>query len=166
MGREIKGLGVGVYRNLAFSAVLCTVSGCTVDGALHEYLSEVFPGGSTIKITESCGGTLGLTAAVAVFEVGFAGGAPTPDMTLFTPDAGVWTREGSLQEFAEKYDFEVGISATVLDGKDCLTSMRDDAKSLLFEPQPGLYFRSHDQSVIIMMPDDEPGTGLIFAQGR
>ncbi len=71
-----------------------------------------------------------------------------------------------MQEFALKYGSEVGISATVLDGKNCLMSMRDDAVVLLGKLQPGLYFRSHDQSVVIMMPDDMPGMGVLFSQGH
>lgn len=71
-----------------------------------------------------------------------------------------------MQEFALTYDSEVGIAATVLDGKNCLMSMRDDAVALPGEPQPGLYFRSQDQSVVIMMPDDMPGTGVLFSQGH
>jgi hypothetical protein len=157
---------VGVYGLLGIAALLVALSGCTVDGALHAYLSEVFPASSTVEITESCGGTLGLSAAVAVFEVDFAGDAPTPDLTAFSPDDGTWTRQKSLMEFAELYDSGEGIAAAILYGRDCLDYLRDDANALLAGPVPGLYFRSYNQMVVIVLPDDEPGTGIVFAQGR
>lgn len=164
--REIKGLGVGVRDFLGVAATIFTLSGCTVEGALVEYLSEVFPSGSKIEITESCGGSLGLSAAVAVLEVSFPEEFPTQDLTAFDSERGEWTRQASLREFVEKDDFEVRTAATVLDGKDCLRDLRDDADALLFEPKPGLYFRSNDQTVVIMMPDDEVGTAVLLAQGR
>jgi hypothetical protein len=164
--REIKGLGVGVRDLLGVAALLGALSGCTVDGALHAYLSEVFPAGSTVEITESCGGTLGLSAAVAVFDVDFAGDAPTPDLTAFSPDDGAWTRQKSLREFAELYESGEGIAAAILYGRDCLGDLRDDANALLAGPVAGLYFRSHNQQVVIVLPDNEPGTGVVFALGR
>lgn len=163
---EIKELGVGVRGLLGVAALLGALSGCTVDGALHAYLSEVFPAGSTVEITESCGGTLGLSATVAVFEVDLVGDAPTPDLTAFSPDHGAWTCQKSLKEFAELYDSGEGIAAAILYGRDCLGDLRDDANALLAGPVPGLYFRSHNQQVVIILPDSEPGTGVVLAQGR
>jgi hypothetical protein len=137
-----------------------------VDSALHDYLSEVFPTGSDIKIQESCGGSLGLSATVAVFEVVVANDDPASELTRFAPEDGTWTRQASLQEFVDAHGEPVGLAATVLDGKACQRKLRNDANALLFEQAPGLYFRSHDQTAFIMMPDDEPGTGVVFVQGR
>lgn len=91
--------------------------------------------------------------------------APRPDLTTFPVKDGVWTRQSSLLEFADQHDAEPGISATVLDAKDCLEALRADARVLLFEPSLGLYFRSGDQTVVIILPDALPGTGVILTQG-
>jgi hypothetical protein len=157
---------VGVCHSFRVSAILCTLAGCTFEGASREYLVDVFPQGSVIQVTDSCSRAFGAGGGAAVFEVSFAQNDQAADLTALSPELGTWTREGSLPTFAETYDSEVGIAATVLDGRDCFRSLRDDADAWLFEPKPGLFFRSHDQNIVIMMPDDAPGIGVIFSQGR
>ncbi|MBL9050207.1 MAG: hypothetical protein JNK19_08865 [Tabrizicola sp.] len=159
-------MNVAIYRFLGIAAVISSLSGCTTAGALHDYLSEVFPSGSAIKITDTCGGTLGLSAAVAVIEVSLPGGAPPLNEESLATETGRWTRQESLQEFIEQHAEPAGIGVTVGDGKDCLLDLRDDAEALLFEPSPGFYYRSNNQMVVIMLPDSEPGRGVVFAQGR
>lgn len=158
--------GVDVNCILKVSASICTLSGCTFEGAALEYLVDVFPQGSVIQVTDSCSRTFGMGGGAVIFEASFQQNAQAPDLTALSPELGTWTREDSLQKFAKKYDFEVGIAATVLDGRDCFRSLREDAEAWLFEPNPGIYFRSHDQNIVIMMPDDPPGYGVLFSQGR
>lgn len=157
---------MGVKDLLGVSAIVCSLSGCTYEGSIQEYLADIFPEGSVIQVTDSCSSAFGLGGGAAVFEIAVSDDEPVLEPGEFSPERGAWTREQSMQEFALKYGSEVGISATVLDGKNCLMSMRDDAVVLLGKLQPGLYFRSHDQSVVIMMPDDMPGMGVLFSQGH
>jgi hypothetical protein len=161
-----RGWGVGVYRFLRVSAAFCTLSGCTFEGAALDYLVDVFPQGSVIQVTDSCSSAFGAGGGAAVFEASFEQNGQAPYLTSLSPELGTWTREDSLQKFAEKYDFEVGIAATVLDGRDCFRSLREDADAWLFEPKPGLYFRSTDQNIVVMLPDNALGTGVLFSQGR
>jgi hypothetical protein len=151
---------------LGIGAVFSILAGCTFEGAVSEYLVDVFPEGSVIQVTNSCSSAFGAGGGAAVFEVTFPQNDAVPELAALKPERGVWTREDSLQIFAAKYGSKVGIAATVLDGKNCLNTMRDDADSLLSAAQPGLFYRSHDQTVVIMMPDGVPGTGMIFSQGR
>ncbi|MBL9072697.1 hypothetical protein [Tabrizicola sp.] len=136
-----------------------------MEGALHEYLSEVFPTGTVIQITDTCGGTLGLTPAVAVFAVSLSADDPSYELQRFATERGHWTRQASMQEFAQDHDQTVGISATVLDGKDCLASLGKEALLHTDPAMPGQYFRSNDQTVVIVIPDDTPGQGVLFVQG-
>ena len=147
-------------------AVISGLSTCSAEDSLTNYLGEVLPAGTEIEINESCGGTFGLNPAVALFQVAIPNQLSSPDLTAIAFEGGSWTRQASLQEFANQHGAPVGIGATILDGKGCLRDLRDDADSLLFEPLPGLYFRSNDQSVIIILPDGEPGRGVLFTQGR
>jgi hypothetical protein len=159
-------LVVGIYHFLRVSAIVCTLSGCTYEGAVLEYLVDVLPVGSAIQVTDSCSSAFGAGGGAAVFEVTFPQDASVPDLAALGLERGTWTREGSLGSFAEEHDFEVGIAATVLDGRECFRSLREDADAWLFEPKPGLFYRSEDQTVVIMMPDDAPGVGAVFSQGR
>ncbi len=146
--------------------MICTLSGCTFEGAVSEYLVDIFPVGSVIQVTDSCSSAFGAGGGAAVFEVTFPQNVSVPDLAALQLERGAWTREDSLQKFAEKHDFEVGIAATVLDGRDCFRSLREDADVWLFEPKPGLFFRSNDQTLVIMLPDDALGAGAVFSQGR
>jgi hypothetical protein len=117
---------------------------------VRQYLAEVLPPASDLRVADSCGGWLGLSPAVAVFDV-----------TLPT-----WSRQASLPGFVDEAGKPVGLAATVLDGKDCLRHLRPDAEAILFGPLPGLYFQSRDQSVLVVLPDGHPGLGILFTQGR
>jgi hypothetical protein len=152
---------------LGFVVSTFFVSGCTVEGRLVEILGSAFTTASVIWISDSCHSFLGFGPAVAVFDVTFTGDDPAPDLTALATGDGTWTRQESLQQFAEDHDQEngLGISATVLDGKDCLGRLGRDV--LLSERilVPGQYYRSKDQSVVIVMPESTPGQGVLFVQG-
>jgi hypothetical protein len=159
-------LTVGIHRNLTLAALTLTLSGCTFAASVREYLVEVFPPGATIEISDSCSGAFGLAGGAAQFHVTFPEGAATPDLTGLALDRGVWSREGSLIETVQKHGEQFGLETTVTHGWNCLLDMREDGRTWFTDPMPGLYFRSQDQTILIMLPDGHPGVGVLFAQGR
>jgi hypothetical protein len=163
--KEINGLAVGIYRRLTLSALALTLSGCTFEATVREYLVEVFPPGTTVQISDSCSGAFGMAGGAAQFQVTFPKGAP-PDLTALALDQGAWSREGSLLEAVEKHGEDFGLGSTVTDGWNCLRDMREDGRAWFTDPMPGLYFRSQDQTIMIMLPDSHSGVGVLFAQGR
>ncbi len=130
---------------------------------MRQYLAEVLPPASDLRVADSCGGWLGLSPAVAVFDVTLPEGA---DLDTLATGLGTWSRQASLPGFVDEAGKPVGLAATVLDGKDCLRHLRPDAEAILFGPLPGLYFQSRDQSVLVVLPDGHPGLGILFTQGR
>lgn len=150
----------------SYLAALCVLAGCTTETAVQQYLTEILPTASVVRATDSCGGWLGLSPAVALVDVTLPKGVARGDLIGLETETGAWSYRGSLQDFVDDEGKPVGLAATVLDGKDCLRRLRADADAILFGPLPGLYFRSHDQSVLVILPDGQPGLGILFTQGR
>ncbi len=138
-----------------------------MEGRLVELLGTAFTTESVTWISDSCHSFLGFGPAVAVFDVTFTGDDPAPDLTALATGDGTWTRQESMQQFAEDHDHGnvPGISATVLDGKDCLGSLGMESLLSTRVPLPGQYYRSDDQTIVIVMPDSTPGQGVLFVQG-
>lgn len=153
---------MSVYRNLRLLALLCVLVGCTVEGSAQEYLSEVFPPGYQTEITDSCGG--GLSPVVVLFDVSHPLNGEAK-LVGFEPELGKWTRASSMRQFAETNSSR-DVAGTILDTKDCLKKLLTDANTVLGQSMPGLYFRNDFGSVVIVLPEDQPGTGILFSQGR
>lgn len=60
---------------------------------------------------------------------------------------------------------DVGIAATLLDGKACLRQITDEADAILFGPKPGSYDASSNEQVVVIVFDDPQAQGVIFMQG-
>lgn len=148
---------------IAILAVLSiTLAGCSSKARLKSILTGIFPSNTQVTLTETCVKILG--PAVVLFSVA---SLPSEESILkHTPD-GIWTRSISLSEFAKADTKEykgAGVSATILDGKDCLRDKTDKAEDILFGNMDGLYFRSKNRQVVAILFDDPQGSGVMFLQ--
>ncbi len=76
-----------------------------------------------------------------------------------------WSVHESMPDFhKDRSGAFVGIGATLLDGKECLRSLTENANTILFETMPGTYYASPNEEVIIVLFTEPKGTGVIFVQ--
>lgn len=151
------------YRVAALTA-LFFLAGCGsgVENYILLKLAEALPEGAEPHLQSNCHSFLGLGPVVALFEV------PAHDQlgTLAFAQHEGWARHQSLPEFVKHHsaDHGPGSSVTILDGKECLRELSEDAQTILFEVSPGLYYSSDDNRVVIILFDEPQGTGAIFIQ--
>ncbi|MEX0348994.1 MAG: hypothetical protein AB3N15_06170 [Paracoccaceae bacterium] len=144
------------------TAALLTMLGCSRDARLEETLTEILPPEAQIALVETCSELLG--ASVALFSV-----ALPPASKRFHDQSvnGLWMRTRSLQEFAQA-DADgyrgAGVSATILDSKECLRNITDDADTILFGEKAGLYYRSENREIVAIIFDEPSGRGVMFLQ--
>ena len=80
---------------------------------------------------------------------------------------GIWVHGESLSDFADFMDSGrpgPGVGATILDGKNCLREMTDNANDILFGRNPAQYFGSSNRRVVIILPEATPDEGILFVQ--
>lgn len=143
-------------------ATSLAISGCSNESRLKDILARTLPPSAQISMIETCSENLG--AAVGLFsDISQA----SDESILNHRVDGLWTRSASLSEFA-KSDTEryqgAGVGATILDGKDCLREISNKAEEILFETKTGLYFRSENRKIVVVMFDEPKGHGVIFLQ--
>jgi len=146
--------------NAIFPILLC--ASCTNPSVLNELLFGALPEGAKASISETCMPLL--QGAVAFLDE-----VTLPDTTPLEASnaTGEWVRSLSLASFAEADKIQyrgAGVSATILDGKDCIRELSSDAEQILFEQTSGWYFRSNDREVVIVVFDEPPGKGVMFVQ--
>lgn len=100
---------------------------------------------------------------MAVFEVSLPLD-DAADLVSFETELGKWSRSTSILQF-EQTNQSLDVGGTLLDTKDCLRKLRADDTAVLVQPLPGLYYRSDFGEVVIVLPDEQPGTGILFTQG-
>jgi hypothetical protein len=152
-----------VCRVVALATVFF-LAGCGghVESEILRLLAEALPESAEPRLQSTCHSFLGLGPAVALFEV------PLQDQigALAFTQNDTWARHQSLPEFVEQHGTSrgPGLGATILDGKECIRKLSEDADTILFEGSPGLYFSSGDERVVIILFDEPRGTGAIFIQ--
>lgn len=154
---------MGFCRVVTLAAVFL-LAGCGnhVENEILRLLAEALPESAEPRLQSTCHGFLGLGPAVALFEV------PPQDQTgdSFFTQNDAWVRLQSLPEFVEQHSTVrgPGLGATILDGKECMRELSEDAETILFESSPGLYYSSSDERVVIILFDEPRGNGAIFIQ--
>ncbi|AQZ53229.1 hypothetical protein [Martelella mediterranea] len=143
-------------------------AGCgrQVEDGLLRILAEALPEGAEPEVLSTCYSFLGLGPTVALFRYPVKGVTDAPATSLNPDGSKGWTWQPSLGDFVEKQSKEpvLGLAMTVLDGKQCLRDMTDDANSILFEEHPGLYYSTNREEVIIILFDGPEREGVIFIQ--
>lgn len=143
-------------------AASLAIAGCSNDASLEETLAEILPPSAQISLTETCKKFLGASVAL------FSDVSLTSDESILNHAVdGLWAPSSSLSEFAEtdaeKYQ-GAGVGATILDGKDCLRDITNEAEEILFGAKAGLYFRSENRKIVVIMFDAPKGHGVMFLQ--
>jgi len=142
--------------------VSLALGACASQSRLEDILNEIFPAGAQFEVASTCSNFLG--SSVGLFSVS---SLPSEKSILDHMVDGHWVRSNSLLQFAETTDQEyvgAGVSATVLDGKECLLYNSDQAEEILFGNKSGLYFRSKNREIVAILFDDPQGQGVLFLQ--
>ena len=145
---------------VAPTLLLC--ASCTDQTILSEILYDALPEGANAVISEAC--TPLLQGAVALLDE-----VSLPDETPLDASnaTGEWVRSVSLTNFSEADSATyrgVGVSATILDGKNCLRHLSLDADQILFGERSGWYYRSDNREIVVVLFDEPLGKGVMFVQ--
>lgn len=125
-------------------------------------LARILPHGSQVTVADTCGEFFG--GAVGLFTDVHL---PSEKSLLNHEPDGRWFRSASLLDFVTDDDHKytgAGVSATILDGKKCLGEKTERAREILFEENPGLYFRSRNRQIVAIIFDEPKGQGVLFLQ--
>ncbi|MEO0773219.1 MAG: hypothetical protein AAFZ04_08570 [Pseudomonadota bacterium] len=151
----------GTVRLIVGSVLLLAFAGCQGRSNIEDEIRGFLPQGSTFSTGEICDPLFGpIVAAFSLEKV------PARSQFLNYEGNGAWTVASSLRKFVEMddYDQPLGMGATILDGKECLRDISDQADQILFGENPGLYYRSDKRRIVAVVFDDPLGTGFVFFQ--
>lgn len=152
-----------MIRTTLASCVLLLAS-CSSESPLKTILETHLPDGLVPTLNETCSTLMG--PAVGLFSLSKGPEENIEQVLLKNTVQGRWSRASSLAEFTrrDKEHMGSGIGATILDGKNCLRKIDENAEETLFGATEGFYFRSENREVVIVIFDHPTGNGVIFVQ--
>ena len=154
-----------ITRLLALASASVLLSACSQDDNLLKLLANASVPRGAAAITKSCTSFLGLGPAVATFEISPELAKEAASLAGGFSEGSAWSHHDSMPEFVKERSRKVvGISATLLDGKDCLQGLTPSARAILFEKMPGTYYASPAEDVVIVLFAEPQGSGVIFVQ--
>lgn len=138
------------------------LTGCSNSELAEDHLERFLPETANVAIDKTCtSSNLAIVALLTVTSL-------QEDALAFLPkDKGRWTRASSLSEFSETDAQEhtgLGVSDTILDGKNCVRKLTDQADKILFGDKTGWYFTSYDREIILAVFDEPERLGILFIQ--
>ena len=143
-------------------AASLTTGGCSDEARFEETLAEILPSSAQISLIKTCSEFLGASVVL------FSDVSLTSDESILNHAVdGLWVPSTSLSEFAESDEAiyrGAGVGATILDGKDCLRDITNEADEILFGAKTGLYFRSENREIVAILFDAPKGHGVMFLQ--
>lgn len=149
-------------------AVILGLPGCTNESFLRGLLAEALPSQSRVEEIHTC--RTWLPPAVAVFRIAPTNPSPWRGGTVAAAKGELnWVRAKSLDQFADAQALfwkGPGAGRTILDGKTCLLDLSEQGEAILFDDNPGYYYASSDQNVVIAIFDEPANTGVIFVRPR
>lgn len=152
-----------LFNRLVLLAFLAPINfGCTSEKHLEPIILGAFPKSVAVEIETFCTHIMGPAVAVFSYE-----GAEPDTIREYQAPNGSWTHSSSLGRFAEISDSGrggLGVGITILDGKKCLREVVENADDILFQPNPGLYYRSDEREIVVILPESTPGEGMLFIQ--
>jgi hypothetical protein len=152
---------ISILSNMIL-AIIMFLTGCSNSELVEDHLERILPESANVTINKTCtSSNLGIVALLTVTSF-------TEDtLTLLPQDKGKWIRASSLSEFSETDAQEhtgLGVSGTILDGKNCVRKLTDQAETILFGDKAGWYFTSDDREIVIAIFDEPERLGILFIQ--